>query len=270
MLLNGAMLAIDWFDLFDNELGFQVERRVGAGSWEIVESFPAMNGADGFWYDSVPVAASYRVTVVLQGRSIPLHSPGHETEIAIDPAPSNPPTVQIDQPEPVRSAVRVSLQNAGPGAAVIYTIDGGAFARATGGGTFAATLPAQQLVDGQRELYAFIERTPGLTLGYRRTLQVDNPAPAVLFFFNTTVPSNGRLGLSARASSDAGILSVEFFLNGASVAVRYAPVPTTDQYAYGVDLSTLPVGPNVFRVVATDSTNATVAMEQTYTVNAAP
>jgi hypothetical protein len=269
MLFTGTVLWIDWIDLFDNELGFQVERRVGAGSWEMVESLPAINGSSGHWGRTVPVAASYRVTVVLQGRSIPLHSPGHETEIAIDPAPSNPATIQINQTEPVRGAVQVSLQNAGPAAGVTYTLEGAMFAHVTGGGTFAATLPAQHLVSGQRELLAFIEKSPGLTLSLVRTLQVDNPAPAVLLTFNTSIPFSG-LTLSARASSDAGITSVQFFLNGASVHVANAPAPTTEQYAYSVDLSTLMPGTNVFRAVATDSTTATVAMERTYTVDAAP
>lgn len=265
MILNGTLLAVSWIDLFDNELGFQVERRIGEGNWEIVESLRAMNGGSVFWDRSVPVAASYRVTATLQGRSIPLHSPGHETEVAIDPAPSNPATIHIDQAEPVRSTVQVSLQDPGLAAAVTYTLDGAAFARVTGGGTFSATLPAQHLVDGQRELYAFIERTPGLTVGYKRILQVDNPAPAVLLTFVTTIPASG-LTLSAKASSNAGITSVEFFVNGASVHVAHAPVPTTDQYAYRVDFSTLPPGPNAFRVVATDSTAATVTMDRTYTV----
>ena len=268
MLLNGTVLAISWIDLFDNELGFQVERRVGEGDWETVESLRAVNGGTVYWDRSVPVAASYRVTVTLQGRSLPLHSPGHETEIAINPAPSNPPTIQIDQTEPVRSAVQVSLQNAGPGLGVTYTLDGALIAHVTGGGTFPATLPVQHLVDGQRQLYAFIEKSPGLTLGYWRTLQVDNPAPAVLLTFNTSPPST-FLTLTARASSDAGITSVEFFHNGASVRVASAPVPPTDQYAYGVDVTTLQPGTHLFRVVATDSTNATVAMDRTYTVDAA-
>jgi hypothetical protein len=269
MLLNGTVLAIEWTDLFDNELGFQVERRVGAGSWEIVESLPAMSGGSGFWSRSVPIAASYRLTATLQGRSMPLHSPGNETEIAIDPAPSNPATIQIDQAEPVRGDLQVSLQNAGPAIAVIYTFEGAALARVTSGETFAATLPAQHLVDGRRELHAFIEKTPGLTLGYQRILQVDNPAPAVVFFFASTYPS-GTTHINAKASSDAGITSVEFFVNGASVHVASAPVPGTDQYNYPVDISTLQPGTYVFRVVATDSTTATVAMERTYTVNAAP
>lgn len=269
MLLNGTVLAIEWIDLFDNELGFQVERRVGAGSWEIVESLPAMDRGEGFWSRGINVAASYRVTASVPGRSIPLHSPDNQTEIAIDPAPSNPATIQIDQTEPVRGDLQISLQNAGPASEVIYTIDGAAFARVTSGGTFAATLPAQHLVQGRRELHAFIQKSPGLTLGYRRFLEVDNPAPAVLFFLASTYPQ-GSTHINARASSAAGITSVEFFINGLSVHVASAPVPTTDQYHYPVDITTLPPGTHVLRVVATDDTNATVAMERTYTVNAAP
>lgn len=269
MLFTGTVLWIDWIDLFDNELGFQVERRVGAGSWEIVESLPAITSGPGHWGRTVPVAAAYRVSVVLPERTIPLHSAGAETEIAIDPAPSNPATIQIDQSEPVRGAVQVSVQNAGAAAGVTYTLNGAFIARVTSGGTFAATLPMERLVDGQRELFAFIEKSPGLTLSLVRTLQVDNPAPAVLLTFVTTPPLE-ILYLNARASSDAGITSVQFFVDGAQVHVDYTPAPGTNQYAYGVELWTLSPGTHVFRVVATDSTNATVAMERTYSVGAAP
>lgn len=268
-----TFLYITWIDLFENELGFRVERRVGEGSWELVETLPAMAGGWGYWGQRVPAAARYRVTALLEGRSIPLHSPGNETEIAIDPTPANPPTIQIDQSEPVRGAAQVSVQNAEPAVAVTYAFEGGRFARVTGGGTFSTTLPAQHLVDGRRQLQVFIEKSPGLTVSRIRFLQVDNPAPAVAFYHyvsGDTSSLDPPLALSAQATSDAGITAVEFFINGASMHVANTTYPGTSQYIFRVNRETLLPGSNVFRVVATDNTNATVAMEGSYLVDAAP
>jgi hypothetical protein len=267
-----TLLSITWIDLLENEQGFRVERRIGEAGWEVVETLPAMSGGLGYWGRQVPEAARYRLTAMLDGRSIPLHSPGHETEFAIDPAPANPPIIQLDQSEPVRGAARVSVLNAEPAAAVSYALAGGMFARVTGGGTFPATLPAQRLLDGARQLQVYIEKSPGLTISRIRFLQVDNPLPAVAFYVTAEAPPiiDGGLSLVAQASSDAGISAVEFFINGASVHVAHAPVPGTHLYDFPVDRATLPPGENLFRVVATDSTNATVAMERTYPVDAPP
>ncbi len=269
MLLTGSQLVITWVDMFEDELNYRVERRVGEGSWELVDTLRPMEGGETFWVRTVPASARYRVMATLEERSLPLHSPGNETEIAIDLAPSNPVTIQIDQAEPIRGAARVSVQDAESALSVSYSLDGTQFARVTGGGTFAATLPAQQLVDGTRQLRAFVEMTPGLRVAWTRALQVDNPAAAILFHLVAPSPTPAHpLQLVANASSDAGIASVEFFINGSSVHVASAPSSGSSEYVYDLDTTTLPPGVNVFRVVATDNATGTAEVERTYTVDA--
>jgi len=267
-----SSLQILWLDFFENELGFRVERRVGEGNWELVESLPAMSGGYVYSGPRSTEPTRYRVMALLDGRSIPLHSPGGETEFIVDPTPANLPTIQVDQTEPLRGAVQVSVQNAAPATAVRYTFGSGTFARATGTGAFSATLPAQHLLNGPQALQVYIEKSAGLTHSRIRSLQADNPAPAIVLYVGTEpLPIiEGNLSSIARASSAAGINAVEFFINGASVHVAHSTVAGTDQYVFPVDRATLPPGENVFRAVATDGANDTVAMEHPYWVNAVP
>ncbi len=274
MTLGTSQLSINWIDRFDNELGYKVERRVGDGSWEVVEALPALDGERGEWTRFGPATGRYRVTVTLQGRSLPLHSSGGETEIEINTDPARPlPTIAIDQAEPIRGPVQVSMENVGASLGVYYLLDTAVLAHVTSGATFAYTLPAQQLVDGTHTVVALVEKSPGLMLIAARQVQVDNPAPAVLLALNSPQTADDPLVMRAMASSDAGIGSVEFFVNGNSVQVVSTPEiqgPYRGQYLYSLDPTALPPGPNVFRVVATDSTTATAAMEEIATIDLVP
>lgn len=274
LIQDSAQLTINWVDLFDNELGYDVERRIGEGNWELVEALPAMQGGLGYWSRTADVSARYRVSVDLGEYSLPLQSTGGEADIYIDVGPSTSPiTIAIDRPEPVSGDVQVSMLNADSAQSVSYFLDQVQFALATGG-SFAATLPAQQLLDGQHSLVAIVEKSQGLLVFRRRQLQVDNPAPAVLLNYVALRSPGEPLVLRAKATSDAGIASVEFFVNGNSVQVVSTPSsggsPFPGEYVYSMDPTTLPAGENVFRAVATDNNTATASMERAVTLDLVP
>lgn len=269
MLQNGQQLIINWVDLFDNERGYQLERRVGDGEWQIRSGLPAGNGGVSQWQMPIDASGSYRLVALLDGYSLPLHAAPNETEMPIELG-SSPVSIDIDQTEPVRGNVQVSVQNAEPALSVTYTLDSVPVAQSTGGGTFTATLPAEHLVDGQRTLRAVVQKTQGLTISISRPLRVDNPDPAVLLNYSLSPRNaNAAVTLYAKASSDAGIVSVAFFANDNLLQVATAP-SSSGWYVVELGRATLPTGETKFRTVATDNNGATVIMERTVTVDHFP
>lgn len=270
----GTQLVIDWVDRFDDERGYQVQRRIGDGNWEIVEMLPPIDTGPGVWGRAVTVSAHYRVLAVLEDRSLPLHSSGDESEIYIDVDPATPlPTIQLDQTEPVRGPLQVSMQNAEGALSVTYLIENASLAQSTAGGTFPATIPAQHLVNGSRALRAFVQKSPGLQFLIQRPLLVDNPTPAVQLGFTVPADPQWPLVIRARASSPAGIIAVQFFVNGDSVHVAIAPESSGEypgEYIYRMDQTTVASGPTAFRAVATDGNGATAVMDYTFTINRNP
>jgi len=263
-------LVIYWEDTFDNERGYQLQRRGDDGQWQAVGAIvPARNGG---LLESLPVistAGTYRFVALFENEVLPLHSASNETEFAIDPGPS-PMTITVDQSEPVRGDVQVSVQNAGPALSVIYQLDGIPVAESSSGGTFDATLPAQRLIDGPRTLTAIVQKTAGLWIFIDRPLQIDNPNPALAMTANSSRFTPGApIVLNARATARGGIASIAFFANDNPVAV----VTTTDtrgRYVADIPRAALPSGSNVFRAVATDNYGATVSMEQSFLIDHYP
>jgi hypothetical protein len=266
---EGADLIIDWLDLFDNELGYQLQRRGADGEWQAVLTYGPGDGERMVWMPVIAASGSYRLVALLDDYSVPLHAGLNETEFPIDVGPSTM-TITLDQAEPVTGGVQVSMQNAAPALSVTYQLNGQPIAESTAGNAFTATLPAQHLLHGQHTLTALVQKTEGLFIFLDRPLQVSNPNPALLM--NVTQSSSDAtapLKMSARATSAAGIAMVEFFVNNTPVSVLTTP-DESGRYIVTIDRTTLPSGPNVFRAVATDYDGANVSMEQRFNINQWP
>lgn len=261
---DGEFLTIDWLDLFDNERGYQLERRVGDGEWQAIRTMAAGSGERMEWLPVIATSGTYRLVALLDGYSLPLHAGLNETEFAIDLGPS-PMAITLDQTEPLQGATQVSVQNTGPALSVVYLLNNAQVAQATGGGTFTTTLPAARLVNGRHALTALVQKTEGLFIYVNRQVEVNNPNLAALLKVYGPAP----LTMAAKASSPAGIVSVAFFVNDTALSVLTAP-NQNDQYVVVLDESTLPSGPNVFRAVATDFIGETVSTEQRFNINHLP
>jgi len=264
------VLVIYWEDTFDGERGYQLQRRGDDGQWQAVGAVaPARNGGLLEWMPVISVTGTHRFVALFENDVLPLHSASNETEFTIDLGPS-PMTITVDQTEPVRGDVRVSVQNAGPALSVLYQLDGVSVAESTSGGTFDATLPAQYLLDGPRTLTALVQKTAGLWIFIDRPLHTDNPNPAlVLTASSSRIAPGAPIVLNAKATARGGIASIAFFANGNPAAV----VTTTDtrgRYVADIPRATLPSGRNVFRAVATDNYGATVSMEQSFSIDHYP
>nr|WP_298723776.1 hypothetical protein [uncultured Steroidobacter sp.] len=263
------LLTIDWQDLFDNELGYQLQRRGADGEWQAVNTLGPGDGERMLWMPIIGVSGSYRLVALLDDHVMPLHAGLNETEFPLDLGPS-PMTITLDQAEPVTGNVQVSMQNVGPALSVVYQLDNQRIAESSAGGAFTATLPPERLLNGRHTLTALVQKTEGLFIYLNRSLHVNNPSLALLLGVtqSSTIAST-LLRMNALATSQAGVASIAFFVNDAPVSVLTAP-DETGRYVVTLDRSTLPSGLNAFRAVATDYNGASVSMEQRFTINQWP
>jgi hypothetical protein len=106
--------------------------------------------------------------------------------------------------------------------------------------------------DGQHLVSALVHQSSGAILEVRRQITVDNPNIAVSLTSPYKSQNTNWVELNAVATADAGIHSVEFFVNGASVHVD-----TASPYNYTLSAVGLPAGANLFKVIATDNAGDT-------------
>lgn len=269
MLQEPTWLTISWRDTFENEQGFRVERRVDADEWTALETLPAVDGGSVSWDHSLVSsdAGTYRVVVLFEGYSVPLYAAPGESELSVEL--SSP--AQIALAGMSGAPVEVRLSNAAPALSVTYRLNDVTVAHVTDGVDFAATIPTERIAtnDGWENWTAEIRKSAGLTVLSQRYRRTSNPLPAVLLQAAPARSAADSLVLTAIASSEVDIVSVEFFANDTSLQVVRSP-DRSDKWVHELDPADLPSGPNSFRALATDASGATVSMDVNYTVDELP
>jgi hypothetical protein len=101
----------------------------------------------------------------------------------------------------------------------------------------------------------------------RRSVTVDNPNIAVSLSF--TDSRTGILKLRASASADTGVRSIEFFMNGSSLALLTAPNDGV-WWSYSLDTRSFPVGPITVTAVATDNGGERAEVTQQHVIDNSP
>lgn len=265
MKLAAGQVTMTWLDVAGDELNYLIERQLDSGAWTTEGTLPPLDGVSARWSRDVNslVRGTYRVSAAFNGYTVPLHIVPDETEISFDPAAL--PQIQA-QPPGSDGSVQVSLANAQSALSATYILEDVPVTTVTGADTFAATLPAQQLVTGLTHLYADVQQSAGLTIQVEHTLVAPHDNPAVLLHVAPAPALANSLEFRARTSSAAGIVSLALFANGNLVRELITP-KYPDYWLHVLDTAVLPTGTNTFRVVATDANGATASMDVQYTLD---
>jgi Bacterial Ig domain len=252
VLLNAdsSELTVTWIDAFPDESGYAVERRAESGAWEVLESLPAApaTGTAYTWQRVVDRSATYRVVARRTTYVVPLKVNAGISEVPVD-LMARSIALLIDQQDPVNGTAQVSIEGAASARSVRYFADLSLLATSTAGPSFLASWNTRPLVDGDHLLMAHVELAEGLLIEVRRSVTLDNPNVAVAL---DTSGTSGVVALRATASSDVGVQSVEFFLNGASLGLLEAP-NSNGSWVWSLDTRGLPAGTASIQVVARDN-----------------
>jgi hypothetical protein len=246
-------VVLKWIDTFAGETGYRVERQTSGAAWQLQESLPAGNGTGSAftWQRIIDAPGTYRVVAQRDGYVVPLQTSGGQSNVPVDPA-ATPPQLVIDQQEPVSGTAQVSVAGASTAQSVQYFADLISIGTSSTGPSFGRQWDSRTVPDGNRLLLANVNYASGLSVELRRPVAVDNPNIAVSL---SVLATNGRIPLRVTATADAGVQSVEFLLNGNSLATLTAsndPYNTT-HYDYLLDTSGMAAGAATIRVVATDN-----------------
>lgn len=266
------ILNITWLDLFDDEVSYKIERRIGDGPWAVLETLRAMDGGNASWQRSFDTAAAtYRVSANFADFSLPLHAAPGEGEVHVE-APAQKPEIQVFPEQ--GGGLRVSVGHAAPAQAVDYFLGSPEFdrvlaAHSSSGTDFSVTLPPERLVsDGRLNLSAAIRKSTSLTIQRSISLDPGYSGPAVLLGIAPATTS-GSLVLTARASALAGVRSVSFFANGQLLRELDTPA-ASGNWVHFLDPATLPSTANTFTAVAAAIDGASASMAVAYTLEDTP
>lgn len=250
---EGSELQIRWVDKFSAETAYRVERQTDGSTWELQESLPAGSGTGSAftWQRTIDAAGTYRVVAQRDGYVVPLQTSGGVSNVPVDPL-ATPPELVIDQQDPVRGDAQLSVSGASTAYSVQYYVDLAFIGSSGTGPSFDVPWDSRTVPDGSHQLLANLIYESGLNVELRRSVTVDNPNIAVSL---NVLGQVERIPLRVTATAAAGVQSVEFFVNGNSVALLTQPTDpwNATHYDYYLETRGMPAGPATIRVVAIDN-----------------
>jgi hypothetical protein len=249
---DSGALEIDWLDTFPSEAGYRVERQLTpGGEWQTQETLPSTpsTGAAYTWSRIIDQSAAYRVVAQRGDYVVPLVSEQSVTTIPVDLA-ARALALIVEETDPLHDVVHLSVQGAESAESVEYYVDLESIGTSSTGPSFPVEWDTRTEADGNHLLLAHVIQQPGLRIELRRSVSVDNPNVAVSLFIPDRI--GGVFPLIAAASSDAGIVSVEFFVNGTSVGLA-EEADNGNGWRLLLDTRPLAGGPATIRAVATDN-----------------
>jgi hypothetical protein len=173
--VNTNLLEITWNDTFTSESGFRVESRATGGTWQIEIATEAGNQTGFYWQDMIDASRTYRVIALLGGYTVPLQTPGGQTEIPVELA-ATPIAIQLDQTAPVHGIVQLSLANGDGIQEVSYEVNDTTIGTSTAGPNFPLSWNTGAVQDGPHDVRAVARKISGLSLFVRREVAVGNTA----------------------------------------------------------------------------------------------
>jgi hypothetical protein len=265
---ESSELTITWTDTFTGEIGYRVERQLAAGGeWQLQESLPSTSGTGTQynWNRLIDQSATYRVVAQRSGYVVPLEAEQGATTVPVDLG-ARAMELLVDQADPLTGVVTLSVSEAASARSVEYFVDLQSIGMTSVGPSFPVEWNTATATDGNHLLIAHVDLGPGLRVELRRSVLVDNPNVAISLLIGTRI--SGIAVLSAVATSDAGIQSVEYFVNGASIG--FASLAQVGTWNISLDTRSMPAGLITIRAVATDNAGQQAEGVNTVTVDNPP
>ena len=277
--LRTHRVSLTWTDVVPKATRYEIEQQDASGAWVVIDAVWATHGqAGGGLQDPSPewqgimtnTPTTLRVEAVTPSSRVPLQTlaaiySGEGTSVTFAP-PALPPSIQLDQPEPLEQPTRVTLDNVTTNLWGSFSVDRLPFA--SQGTLDALTLDPGTLTTGTHVIYAMFEAPDSGTFYLiSRSVQTHNSKPTI-GLVRTTQDVNG-FGADLLATSDAGIASMVASVDGVPIETVPAPNACVPQpcaagqpfngYHVFVNTQNLTASSYALAVKATDNTGNTAS-----------
>jgi hypothetical protein len=273
------MVSLSWSDTFSAGTTYQIQQQATADTWTVLDSIPGMTGSGSplTWTHNMNVTSTLRVAADRTGYQVPLDTPSGSTSVQIT-VPPTPPTIILDQPQPVSGTVNVSIGGGGTYSSVSYYVDLNLLGSSTAAPHYGIALDTSTLTAGPHLLLARLLTSPDSYLEIRLTFQVatqDKTAVGI-----SVLGTSGTVYVNVSATSSFNITSVTATLDGKSIGTLAAPNACSygaDFCSFGGNVYQFPVnataagsGPHTVTAQATDGNGVVTSSSVTVTFNNPP
>jgi len=276
------VVALTWSDTFSPSTNYAIEQQAPGGTWTLIDSVPGTTGTGSplSWTHAANVTTTLRVAAQKAGYEVPLQTPSGNTSLQVT-VPTTPPTILLDQAQPVTGTVNVSISGGGTYSSVAYYADLNLVGTSTTGPTYSVPLNTAGLRTGPHLLLARLATSPDSYLEVRQTIQVVTPSVAVQMHLRGGYVTGGQTGnieVDVSATSSYGVTSVTVALDGASIGTLTAPNSCGGSACggylsvYEFAINTIPAGsgPHTITATATDGNGSVASATIVATFNNPP
>jgi hypothetical protein len=285
--LRTNRVTLTWSDVVPAATRYQIEQQDQAGAWVVIDAVWAAHGQPAGelayqypgWQGIINTPATLRVEAVTPSSLVPL-----QTEVEIYSAigattltfapPAQPPSIDLDQPEPLESPTHVTLGNSSETLWGAFNVDALPFAVSPGAQP-ALTLDPGTFTTGTHIIYAMFE-APQSAVSYVISRSVQTHNSKLIIDPVATVQGVGSFDAYLLASSDAGIASIVASINDVPIQTVTAPNACVPQpcaagesfngYHLSVNTQNLTMGPHTLAVEATDNAGNTTSYPAYFTL----
>ena len=262
---------VTWRDVFPTGTVYRVEGQPGGGSFtaRATVSGSGGSGATLSWSTELTESLTLRVVAVRDGRTeILLKTPqATSTVVAAIVSTTSPPTIAVNASEPLSGVVTLSITGGVTYPLVEWFVNVNRLASVTqaAGPGNPTSWNTTSLANGEHLVIARIQTASNTVTEVRRTVRVANVNVTVTTqTLGSTSPGGAGFFLVARASSSAGIATVEATIAGVSLGVLSAPNCPENfcagDYRWKIDTVRYPSGsyPTTVTAIDRDGTRKTV------------
>jgi len=269
----GRRVTLNWRDVFPSGTQYRVESQT-AGSAFVVRATVEGGGGSGAvltWSADLSQSTTFRVIAVRAGRTdIALKTTLGAASTAVAVA-TVAPAIVVDQSEPLSGTVRLSIGNGVAYPLVEWFINLNRLGSIAGVAGNPINWNTESVASGEYLILARLQTATNTFVEVRRTVRVAN----VTLTGRLEEPTSGEIQVIARASSVAGIASVETTIDGASIGRLTAPncpscAAPADSYRWILDKSRYPSGTYAVRITAIDREGIRKSIDLTLQVRNPP
>lgn len=254
--LGSHLVTLNWTDSYPLGTQYRVESLNADGSYGPVETIKGLGGTGSMvqWQRAVTVATVYRVLALLPDRTAVLSTAQGQESVSVE-APAAPPSIVLNQEQPLSGSVQLSLSGGGSYASVSWYADLRLLGQGSGADQ-ALNWNTSAEGNGQHLLLAKVQVSPDAYIELRRSVSVSN---SNLALSSSVSGMTGTILVDARASSEYGIATITAIFDGQDAGSLSAPNAcsrwcsgSNDVYRFTVDAATAGSGNHSMVLTATD------------------
>lgn len=269
----GRRVTLSFRDVFPSGTQYRIESQAAGASFVSRAVIDGTGGAGATlsWSADLSESATFRVIALRAGRAdVALKTAQGATTTAVAVS-TVAPAIVIDRSEPLTGTVRLSIGNGVAYPLVEWFINLNRLGNVAGTAGNPINWNTESIASGEHLILARIQTATNSFVEVRRTVRVAN----VSLTARLEEPTAGEIQIIARASSTAGIASVEATIDGTSLGKVTSPNCATcaapsESYRWILDKGRYPSGSYAIRVTAVDREGISKSVDLTLQVRNPP